>query len=69
VANDADDGLWQLLGTTDAGGSGKIRHLHHAIDEDPTLVDVLDLPPGHSASRKPPRRTVGPPSRKLIRIR
>jgi hypothetical protein len=51
VVNDADDGLWQLIGTTDAGSSGKIRHLHHAIDEDPTLVDVLDLPPGHSASR------------------
>lgn len=51
VSNDAVDGLWQLIGTTDAGNSGKIGHLHHAIDEDRTLVDVLDLPPGHSASR------------------
>jgi hypothetical protein len=51
VANDADDGLWQLIGSTDAGSTGKIGHLHHAIDEDPTLVDVLDLAPGCSASR------------------
>ena len=50
IGNDADDGLWQLIGTTDAG-SGKVGHLHHAVDEDPTLVDVLDLAPGHSASR------------------
>jgi hypothetical protein len=51
VGNDALDGLWQLIGTTDAGNSGKIGHLHHAVDEDPTLIHVLDLPPGHSASR------------------
>ncbi len=51
VGHDADDGIWQLIGTTDAGTTGKIGHLHHAVDEDPTLVDVLDLPPGHSASR------------------
>ena len=51
VGNDADDGLWQLIGSTGAGSTGKIGHLYHAIDEDPTLVDVLDLPPGHSASR------------------
>lgn len=57
VVNNADDGPWQLIGTTDAGGSGKIGHLHHAVDEDPTLVDVLDLPPGHSASRT---RVAGP---------
>jgi hypothetical protein len=52
VAHDANDGLWQLIGASDAGGStGKIGHLHHAIDEDPTLIDVLDLPPGNSATR------------------
>jgi hypothetical protein len=55
VAHDAEDGLWQLIGTTDAGSStGKIGHLHHAVDEDPTLIDVLDLPPGHSAERGSP---------------
>jgi hypothetical protein len=67
VGNDADDGLWQLIGTTDAdSGTGKIGHLHHAVDEDPTLIDVLDLPPGHSASRTdlgaPWTRRLGYPS-------
>lgn len=51
VANDADDGLWQFLGTTGASSSGKVGHLYHAVDEDPTLIDVLDLAPGHSARR------------------
>jgi hypothetical protein len=52
VRNDADDGLWQLIGATDADSStGKIGHLHHAVDKDPTLIDVLDLPPGHTARR------------------
>jgi hypothetical protein len=51
VVNDVDDELWQLIGATDAGNGGKIGHLHHAIGEDPTLLDVLDLPPGQSASR------------------
>lgn len=58
VSNDADDGLWQLIGATDADSStGKIGHLHHAADEDPTLIDVLDLPPGHSA---PASEDLGP---------
>jgi hypothetical protein len=52
VGHDADDGLWQLIGPTAADpATGKIGHLHHAVDEDPTMVDVLDLPPGHSATR------------------
>lgn len=34
--------------------TAKIGHLHHVIDEDPTLIDVLDLEPGHSASRSHP---------------
>jgi hypothetical protein len=51
TCNDVDDQIWQLIGTTDARSSGRIGHLHHAVDEDPTLVDVLDMPPGHRASR------------------
>jgi hypothetical protein len=51
VANDADDDLWQLIGSTDAGPDGKIGHLYHAVDEDPTLIDVLDLEPGSVAIR------------------
>jgi hypothetical protein len=52
VVNDDDDELWQLIGTSNAGPDGKIGHLHHAVDEDPTLVDVLDLAPGESATRE-----------------
>ena len=52
VSNDAEDPIWQLIGATDAADStGKIGHLYHAVDEDPTLVDVLDLPVGHCAAR------------------
>ena len=51
VSHDADDGFWQLIGTSDAADTGKIGHLHHAVDEDPTLLDVLDMSPGQDASR------------------
>lgn len=51
VGDDDEDGLWQLIGTSDAGPDGKIGHLSHAIDEDPTLIAVLDLQPGQSATR------------------
>lgn len=50
VQHDADDGTWQLIGASDAD-DGKIGHLHHAIDDDQSLIDVLDLPPGGSATR------------------
>ena len=52
VVNDADDELWQLIGSSDAGPDGLIGHLHHAVDEDPTLADVLDLEPGEQAIRE-----------------
>ncbi|WP_328406947.1 hypothetical protein [Nocardia sp. NBC_00403] len=51
VSNDDDDELWQLIGPTDARDEGRIGHLSHAIDEDPTLIDVLDLEPGFKATR------------------
>lgn len=51
VSNDDDDELWQLIGTADGGPDGRIAQLHHAVDEDPTLVDVLDLNPGQQATR------------------
>ncbi|MBJ8339169.1 hypothetical protein JGU71_09745 [Antrihabitans sp. YC3-6] len=50
VCND-DDGIWQLIGTTEAGSEGSISHLFHAVDNDPTLIDVLDLPSGYCATR------------------
>lgn len=51
VQHDADDGVWQLIGPTDAGDDAKLAHLVHAIDADPTLLDVLDLEPGQRATR------------------
>jgi hypothetical protein len=54
VTHDDDDGLWQLIGTSDAGPDGQIGHLYHAVDEDPTLIDVLDLEPGQRAVRNRP---------------
>ncbi|WP_280219605.1 hypothetical protein [Nocardia neocaledoniensis] len=46
-----EDGLWQLVGSSDAGPDGRIGHLWHAVDEDPTLLHVLDLPTGGRATR------------------
>jgi hypothetical protein len=54
VSHDADDKVWQLIGRTDPGDDGKIAHLSHAIDEDQTLLDVLDLPTGDYATRESP---------------
>jgi len=55
VGHDADDGLWQLIGMSDANpATGKLSHLHHAIEDDRTLLDVLDLQPGESAYRTKP---------------
>jgi hypothetical protein len=52
ISHDADDGVWQLIGGSDADSStGKVGHLHHAVDEDLSLIDVLALPPGRSAVR------------------
>jgi hypothetical protein len=52
VSNDADDDLWQFIGATDADpGTGKVGHLHHVVDEDPTLAEVLNLAPGQCATR------------------
>lgn len=50
VGHEDDDGLWQLIGSSDAAPDGRIGHLSHAIDEDHSLLDVLDLKPGQSAS-------------------
>lgn len=51
VYNDAETGVWQFIGTSDASPDGKMGHLYHTVDEDPTLIDMLDLEPGHSATR------------------
>ena len=52
VVNDADDELWQLIGKTRVGPDSELGHRYHSVDEDPTLMDVLDLDPGHTAVRE-----------------
>jgi hypothetical protein len=61
VQNDSDDELWQVIGASDAGPDGKLGHLHHSVDEDPSLIDVLDLEPGWCATRE---RVGGPWTRR-----
>ncbi|WP_306361425.1 hypothetical protein [Nocardia sp. CC227C] len=58
-----DDGIWQLIGPTDARDQGRIGHLHHAIDEDPALIDVLDLEKGFRSTRPAPGSPWTPPHR------
>jgi len=46
------DGVWQLIGTTDADpATGVVQHLDHHIDDDPTLLDAIDLAPAERAGR------------------
>lgn len=45
------DGIWHLAGPTDIDDAGRAGHLHHAVDEDVTLIDILDLEPGRRATR------------------
>ncbi|MGW4635626.1 hypothetical protein [Nocardia sp. NPDC004415] len=56
VAHD-EAGSWHLTGPSDPGPDAKTGHLWHAIDEDPTLQSVLDLPAGTCATREAPTRT------------
>jgi len=47
-----DDGDWQLLcGTADAEADAHLVHLFHCLDDDKTLIEVLDLPVGDRADR------------------
>jgi hypothetical protein len=64
VLNDATNGRWQLLGATCAGDEAKIGHLYHAIDEDPTLIDVLDLSPRRQRDLDAPRSPLEPSCRR-----
>lgn len=50
VACDAD-GAWTLTGRTPSGSDGVPAHLHHVVDDDPTLAGILGLAPGESAIR------------------
>ena len=52
VVHTADD-TWQLLSATpaDVEPEAHLTHLWHVLDEDQTLLDVLDLEPGERADR------------------
>ena len=54
VSRDADDGGWQFLGDTMTDSGGVVVCLHHPIDEDPSLVELADLPIGWYAGRDAP---------------
>lgn len=56
VIRDAD-GDWQLLcGTDSPEDELHLVHLHHSLDHDPSLIEVLDLEPDERADRKRPGR-------------
>nr|WP_308205483.1 hypothetical protein [Mycolicibacterium setense] len=44
------NGTWHLAGSAHSD-DGRFGHLHHAIDEDPTLIEILNLEPGQQATR------------------
>jgi hypothetical protein len=53
VSHDIEDCAWQFLGDSmDAGGGPVISCFHHPIDNDPTLVELADLPLGWYAVRE-----------------
>ena len=53
VAHDADDHVWQFIGTSDASViDGRIVCLQEIVKLDPTVLDVADLPPGWQAIRE-----------------
>jgi hypothetical protein len=53
-----NDGEWQLLDATQGDPEGaRLLHLFHALDADPSLLDVLDLEAGEAAHRAAPGET------------
>lgn len=55
VSHDIEDGAWQFLGDSMAGGHEPvISCFHHPIDDDPTLNELADLPLGWWAERSKP---------------
>ena len=56
VVHEEEADRWALIGSSAETADGRIHHLHHAVDEDQTLLDVLDLEPGEEAVRS----AVGP---------
>ena len=56
VAHDADEGGWQFLcGTTNDPSDGRVIGLDCAVDIDPTVEALADLPIGWRAWRTDPK--------------
>jgi hypothetical protein len=52
VSHDLDDGAWQFLGDSMSNGEGPVLVcLHHPTDNDPSLIELADLPLGWWAER------------------
>jgi len=52
VSHDIEDGAWQFLGNSMSDGGGPvISCLHHVIDRDPSIVELVDLSLGWYAER------------------
>ena len=51
VSHDADDGAWQFLGDSMTDSGGVLVCLHHPIDRDRSLIELVDLPLGWYAER------------------
>lgn len=54
VSHDADDGAWQFLGDSMGESDGVLVCLHHPVDDDPSLIELADLPLGWYAERDAP---------------
>lgn len=55
VSHEIEDGAWQFLGDSMGTPEGPVAVcFHHPIDEDPSLVELADLPRGWYAERNAP---------------
>lgn len=61
VFHDPEDHGWQFIGSSDASKSeARLLALEEIVEQDPTVLEVADLPPGGHAIRE---RAGGPWSR------
>jgi hypothetical protein len=55
VTHDLDDGAWQFLcGTTNDDADGRVVGLGTIVDQDPSVIELADLPRGWRAWRRSP---------------
>jgi hypothetical protein len=53
VYHDQDDGAWQFHGPSESKAeSAALVCFHHIVDKDPSIMELIDLPPGWSAVRE-----------------